>query len=557
MSSPLVEQCSPSARSAIIRDRPQSAKVTPLPYSHPLVQLHRKFWLQSLLDVPENESTNIDKDEGDDEGDETGPGCYILNLGIPDIWPELLVRKEYIRLYEFCDKYLGSHCDDPSPPSVVITGQPGIGKSYWPIYALCRRLAEKKPVIWFHSTQRYLFVEEGVFVVPPDYSSTDFKARIWTLIDADDCWNGIPDYLAPHRTKHSIILCSSPQSARWKRLSKTTECTIAIMDPWTREEISKAAVIYGLKANDPRIDEMYNHYGPTPRICFNFVRNEATFAAHEACYESALRKLSLRKLSDMAFDEVNFDKDDESHSLILLTRLPRDGGDDVKFFYGRLEPITHMIKLKLRNQLRTETQAARIALYKKLANVEGTRHIAGVVYESLAQEMLEEKIALKLVPMVKQDSNGSGRGKKFPRWHSNHGDGANRSLVLPIDITPAETFVYPEYGLDHPIKDRVYYVSEAQHQVAFDSFIMAEGKLYIFQFATGSDHPIKKGMFRFFSKMVPGALPPLADWHFVLVVPPSISEICCSPQLQDDDLKELLAEMNIFSAVLDCDGARM
>ncbi|KAH9083658.1 hypothetical protein EDB83DRAFT_2212994 [Lactarius deliciosus] len=510
---------------------------------------------------------NVDKDDDADEGEGEGdaPG-FILKLGIPGIWrSELLVRKEYIRLYEYCDKYLESRRNKQTPPSVVITGQPGVGKSYWVTYALCRCLTEGKPVFWFRSTQRYLFVEEGVFVVPPDYPSADIKARIWTLVDADDCWNGIPDYLAPHETNHLIILCSSPPSARWQSLTRTTRCRVAIMNPWTRGEISRAAVVHGLTANDPRIDEMYYQYGPTPRICLDFVVDDALFIMHKAHFDTALYNLSLRKLSELASDRKNFGINDESHTLILMKRVPRNDliraglniDDGQEFSYGRSEPITHMIKLKLRDQLRTETRAARIALYESLANFEGTMHIAGVVYESLAQEMLKEKIALKLVLMVKQDSNGSGRGKKFPRWHSNHRDGANQSLVLPIDITPAKTFVYPEYGLDHPIKDRVYYVPEAQNQVAFDSFIMAEGKLYIFQFATGSDHPIKKGIVPFFSKMIPGALPPRADWHFVLVVPPSVSEICCSPQLQDDDLKELLAEMNLFSAVLGCDGTRM
>ncbi|KAH9034832.1 hypothetical protein EDB85DRAFT_2219282, partial [Lactarius pseudohatsudake] len=446
------------------------------------------------------------------------------------------------------------------PPSVVITGQPGIGKSYWVTYALCRRLAEGKPVFWFHSTSRFLFVKEGVFEVPPDYHSTDLKTRVWLLIDADDSKDGIPDYLAPHETNHLVILCSSPPSARWKPLTRTTLCRVAIMNPWTRGEISQAAVIHGLTANDPRIDEMYNHYGPTPRICLDFVKHNL-FIVHKAHFDTALYNLSLRKLSEMASDRKNFGINDESNTLILVKRVPRNDliraglniDDGQEFSYGRSEPITHMIKLKLRTQLRKETRAARIALYKKLANVEGTRLIAGVVYESLAQELLEEKIALKLVPMIKKDSSGYGRGKKFPRWHSNHGDGANRSLVLPIDITPAETFVYPVSGLNHLIKDRVYYAPEAQNQVAFDSFIMAEGKLYIFQFATGSDHPINKGIVPFFSKMVPGALPPRADWHFVFVVPPRArSEICCS-QPRDDDSK-LLNEMNLFSAVLDCEA---
>ncbi|KAH9043513.1 hypothetical protein EDB83DRAFT_2407406 [Lactarius deliciosus] len=275
---------------------------------------------------------NVDKDE---DPDEAVPGCYILNIGIESIWPELLVRKEYIRLYKYCKKYLGSYRDEPMPPSVVITGQPGIGKSVWITYALCQRLTEGEPVIWYSDTRRYLFVDEGVFEVPPDYPSSMFKTRIWTFIDADDSNDGIPDYFAPHRTKHLIILSSSPESSRWKLLTKTTQCSIAIMDPWTREEISQAAVTRGLTASDPRIDEMYHQYGPTPRICLDFLRNEALFFAYEACNESD--KLSLRKLEDMTSDKVNFGMGDESHT---VTRLLVDGDGNVRFSRSRLEPIT-------------------------------------------------------------------------------------------------------------------------------------------------------------------------------------------------------------------------
>ncbi|KAI9442334.1 hypothetical protein H4582DRAFT_2109937 [Lactarius indigo] len=517
--------------------------VTPLHDIDPLVQLHRKFWLQSMQDVPENESMNIDKDEEVDEdegeGDETGPGCHKLSICIPSIWPELW--------------YLELHRDKHKAPSVVVTGQPGIGKSYWLLYALCRRLTEGKPVIWFHSARRYLFVKEGVFVISSDYPSSGFKTRIWTFIDADDSRDGIPDYLAPQMTNHLIILSSPPHRARWVSLTKTTLCSIVIMNPWTREEISKAAVVYGLEANDPRIDEMYNQYGPTPRICLEFLCDRAFINAYQVRYRSALATVSLKKLSDMANDKMNFPIDGESDTLVLVRRLPSLDGN---LSDGRLEPITYTVKLALRNQLRKEARAARIALYKSLANVEGTRHIAGVVYESLAQELLEKKIALKLVPMVQRGSSGSGRGKGLPRWDSNHGDDADPSLVRLIDITPAETFIYPGSGLDHPIKDKVYYAPEAENQVAIDSFIMAEGKLYIFQstIGFGSDHPIRKEIVPFFSKMVPGALPPRADWHFVLVVPPSVSEISCSQLQNDDDLKELLAEMNLFSAVLDCEA---
>ncbi|KAH9054177.1 hypothetical protein EDB87DRAFT_1689495 [Lactarius vividus] len=275
---------------------------------------------------------NVNEDK--DEGDEIGPGCYILDLGTPDLRrSKLWIRKEYIRLYEYCNKYLESRRTEQVAPSVVITGQPGIGKSYWIIYAMCRCLADGKPVIWFRS---------GIHK------------------------DGVPDYLAAHDTNHLIILSSCPPSDQWKCLTETTRWSIAIMNPWTREEISQAAVIYGLTANDPRIDEMYNQYGPTPRICLDFVRDGAMFIVE-------------RTPSQMP-------------PTLLMKRVPRKDliranlnvSNGMEFIYESSEPITHAIKAELWNRLQEETRAARIALYKRLENVEGMRKIAGLVLESLA-----------------------------------------------------------------------------------------------------------------------------------------------------------------------------
>jgi hypothetical protein len=93
-----------------------------------LAQLHRKFWPQGK---PENKLLNIRDDAGDDEADddEIGPDCYIFDAEIPDLKRSTLwIRKEYIRLYKCCNEFLEKHRNNEEPPSVVITGQPGIGK---------------------------------------------------------------------------------------------------------------------------------------------------------------------------------------------------------------------------------------------------------------------------------------------------------------------------------------------------------------------------------------------------------------------------------------------
>ncbi|KAI9446376.1 hypothetical protein H4582DRAFT_1905253 [Lactarius indigo] len=132
--------------------------------------------------------------------------------------------------------------------------------------------------------------------------------------------------------------------------------------------------------------------------------------------------------------------------------------------------------------------------------------------------------------MVKRVSGGSGH---LPQWHSDHGSGANPLSVRQIDFTPVDWDLDSSYPCQ--IEDGVYYTPKARNQGAFDSFIMTDQKLYIFQFTMGSDHLIKKGILPFFSQE---SLPPRANWYFVFVVLLGL-EISC-PQSWDSGLNELL-----------------
>ena len=74
---------------------------------------------------------DVDEEEDEDEGNEIGPGCGILDFGIPHLKPSRhWIRKDYIRLYKYCDEYMTSSLDKDKHPSVVITGQSGIGKHF-------------------------------------------------------------------------------------------------------------------------------------------------------------------------------------------------------------------------------------------------------------------------------------------------------------------------------------------------------------------------------------------------------------------------------------------
>lgn len=68
----------------------------------------------------------------DDDDNDIGPGCYVLDLNIELKCSKLWVRKDYIRIYDYCTM---RHEEGPRyvkqrARSVVITGQPGVGVSF-------------------------------------------------------------------------------------------------------------------------------------------------------------------------------------------------------------------------------------------------------------------------------------------------------------------------------------------------------------------------------------------------------------------------------------------
>ena len=111
------------------------------------------------------------------------------------------------------------------------------GKSVWIYYALRRRLAERKVVIWYQDETRYLFVEGGVYEVPDTFKASHFLFFVWTFVDSDHAKEGVPPRLISPGTHHFVVYCTSPCKERWKRLHKTARDVHIIMNPWTIKEV--------------------------------------------------------------------------------------------------------------------------------------------------------------------------------------------------------------------------------------------------------------------------------------------------------------------------------
>ena len=279
---------------------------------------------------------------------------------------------------------------------------------------------------------------------------------------------------------------------------------------------------------------MYDRYGPIPRFCFEFLEDDTRLNGHQARLQTALSGLSSRVFSGLANGIFNFDKSDISHTILLLKRLP---GPD--FTRTTLGIITPTIEMAIRDQIRRETDTQRFELYQALASVPVSRGLAGVAYKWSAQERLQQQnpITVNIFPMERKVPSDL---RKKTRWHSIHEGGAT-----PLSINIERTDVYAYGEKPDSIRDKVYYVPHKSNQVAPDSFIMDNNRLFIFQFTISDDHDIEEGLLEFFSQP---SLPSRANWYFIFVIPPDLLEFSC-PEV--DAMKEFLEEINLCSMVWD------
>lgn len=93
--------------------------------------LHAKYWGKDIhkeMGQWQEKQTGVQSMGTEENG--VLPANFALNLDIKNFKPNVWVREDYALLYNYCTAYFGRWKEDPlfRPPSVVITGQPGIGR---------------------------------------------------------------------------------------------------------------------------------------------------------------------------------------------------------------------------------------------------------------------------------------------------------------------------------------------------------------------------------------------------------------------------------------------
>jgi hypothetical protein len=121
--------------------------------------------------------------------------------------------------------------------------------------------------------------------------------------------------------------------------------------------------------------------------------------------------------------------------------------------------------------------------------------------------------------------------------------------VIPINFRPSDIIQY-EWPVPNVIDTSVYYIPESSNesnQVAFDSFIVDDRVLYIFQFTIAPSPGIKAGIMDFLSQRLLQTTFQGKELRFVFIIPPGYKVEC--PEASDDRLEEFWNKVKLYSAV--------
>jgi len=113
-------------------------------------------------------------------------------------------------------------------------------------------------------------------------------------------------------------------------------------------QVSFSARIHGFTDSQlEKADKMYNEYGPTPRICIDFVYNPDISVQYKELYAEATRGNLAYKYMDICSKGM-FDMDEPSQTAYII--VPNQKETD-PLVHPRLEPINLAVSTKFDRQL--------------------------------------------------------------------------------------------------------------------------------------------------------------------------------------------------------------
>jgi hypothetical protein len=310
--------------------------------------------------------------------------------------------------------------------------------------------------------------------------------------------------------------------------------------------------------NNPDFDHINNVFdelGPIPLLCFDY--GVKALSSYRRALSKVLSKLTIKKLEDLvdaatslemdASGAKNLAMDTISHKICLIRRLnPTDLDAEVEVL-----PITAIVGSRIAFQLRNTERSEQIRLYKQLTALPEAKRMSGNVFEAYCQQRFSERISIKFVPMVRLEDSKASKNKRryLHQWYT-----TNTTLTPPslekarkaaldertsLDIRPLSSFEFisPKRTRGKlKVKPDIYYTPAAPNQEGFDSFIVHDGILYLFQFTNATTHGIKD-FFDFFAKCT--GYPARKNWRFIFDIPSNTDAVMTCPVPATNSLRKL------------------
>ncbi|KAL4256518.1 Crinkler effector [Pleurotus pulmonarius] len=218
--------------------------------------------------------------------------------------------------------------DPHSHGGVVISGQPGSGKSYTLLYLLLKMLIKREPILFLPvNAGAHYFSSDGV-----QYSSlvdetcldelNDDENCTWALVNSDTHLRPPPSPLLA-AFGIFIIQSTSPSRLRYKSWVKQKRGLIWYMERWTRDEIVQALTLVRVLPQRPldelesSADKMIAKWGWAPRDIVAAIEEEEQL---ENALTEALKQLKTSSQLLELFEQTTPSdaRDEFSHSIICL-----------------------------------------------------------------------------------------------------------------------------------------------------------------------------------------------------------------------------------------------
>ena len=303
------------------------------------------------------------------------------------------------------------------------------------------------------------------------------------------------------------------------------------------------------------IDDVYDKYGPTPRLCFDQASKPWIWPAYLTKFRQALADLTLQKLEKVVVESGALTMNSISHKICLLQRE----GPINTFSEPQISPMTDFIRSQITICLRNHQRREQIRVYWKFSVIPGARGMTGNIFEAYGHLVFQQKISINYLPMVRlpdqklPDDEIQARRQQKHRWHSSHTALDDRTLEAlrqdalssqsSLNVSPSRTCEYGEDDMKSRIEPDVYYIPRSTNQVAFDSFILHGGYLFVFQFTGAQTHQIKFGLITFLTQHA--NLPEQDKWRFIFILPADVGILKC-PYPQSAELQNL----KLYSSIL-------